>query len=256
MDTDLTGKVALITGGSRGIGRAIALGFARAGAQVVVASRKQAGVDVVAAEIRELGGTALAVAAHVGDEGAIESLVQNALAGLGRIDILVNNAATNPHFGPLLDATAAQWDKIMQVNLRGVFLLCQQVVPGMRERGGGSIINIASIEGLRPSKVLGVYSVSKAALILLTQALAQELGPFGIRVNALAPGLIRTDFSAALWQSPDVADAVAARTPLKRLGEPEDVVGAALFLASSASAYINGAVITVDGGLTASGPLG
>lgn len=144
----------------------------------------------------------------------------------------------------------------MQVNLRGVFLLCQQVVPGMRQRGGGSIINIASIEGLRPSKVLGVYSVSKAALILLTQALAQELGPSGIRVNALAPGLIRTDFSAALWHSPELADAVAARTPLKRLGEPEDVVGAALFLASSASAYVNGAVITVDGGLTAGGPLG
>jgi NAD(P)-dependent dehydrogenase (short-subunit alcohol dehydrogenase family) len=256
MDTDLTGKVALVTGGSRGIGRAIALGFARAGAQVVVASRKQTGVDAVAAEIRELGGTALAVAAHVGEETAIVSLVEKALAAFGRIDVLVNNAATNPHFGPLLDATAAQWDKIMQVNLRGVFLLCQQVVPGMRERGGGSIINIASIEGLRPSKVLGVYSVSKAALILLTQALAQELGPDGIRVNALAPGLIRTDFSVALWQAPGLADAIAARTPLQRLGEPEDVVGAALFLASSASAYVNGAVITVDGGLMAGGPLG
>lgn len=256
MDTDLTGKVALITGGSRGIGRAIALGFARAGAQVVVASRKQAGVDAVAAEVKELGGTALAIGAHVGEESAITSLVEKALAAFGHIDILVNNAATNPHFGQLLDATTAQWDKIMQVNLRGVFLLCQQVVPGMRERGGGSIINIASIEGMRPSKVLGVYSVSKAALILLTQALAQELGPSGIRVNALAPGLIRTDFSAALWQSPDLAEAVAARTPLKRLGEPEDVVGAALFLASPASAYVNGAVITVDGGLMAGGPLG
>jgi NAD(P)-dependent dehydrogenase (short-subunit alcohol dehydrogenase family) len=256
MDTDLTGKVALITGGSRGIGRAIALGFARAGATVVVASRKQAGVDVVAAEIGDLGGTALAVAAHVGEESAITSLVEKALAAFGRIDVLVNNAATNPHFGPLLDATPPQWDKIMQVNLRGVFLLCRQVVPHMREQGGGSIINIASIEGLRPSRVLGVYSVSKAALILLTQALAQELGPSGIRVNALAPGLIRTDFSSALWQSPELADAIAARTPLQRLGEPEDVVGAALFLASSASAYVNGAVITVDGGLMAGGPLG
>jgi NAD(P)-dependent dehydrogenase (short-subunit alcohol dehydrogenase family) len=255
MDTDLTGKVALITGGSRGIGRAIALGFARAGAKVIVASRKQAGVDAVADEIRQQGGTALAVAAHVGEEAAIASLVERSLQAFGRMDVLVNNAATNPHFGPLLDATPAQWDKIMQVNLRGVFLLCQQVVPGMRERGGGSIINIASIEGLRPSRVLGVYSVSKAALILLTQALAQELGPSGIRVNALAPGLIRTDFSAALWQAPDLADAVAARTPLKRLGEPEDVVGAALFLASSDSAYVNGAVIPVDGGLMAGGPL-
>jgi NAD(P)-dependent dehydrogenase (short-subunit alcohol dehydrogenase family) len=256
MDTGLTGKVALITGGSRGIGRAIALGFARAGAQVVVASRKQAGVDAVAAEIRQLGGMALGVAAHVGEETAIVTLVEKTLAAFGRIDVLVNNAATNPHFGPLLDATTAQWDKIMQVNLRGVFLLCRQVVPGMRERGGGSIINIASIEGLRPSKVLGVYSVSKAALLLLTQALAQELGPYGIRVNALAPGLIKTDFSAAMWQSPALAEAVAAHTPLQRLGEPEDVVGAALFLASSASAYVNGAVITVDGGLMAGGPLG
>jgi NAD(P)-dependent dehydrogenase (short-subunit alcohol dehydrogenase family) len=256
MDTDLTGKVALVTGGSRGIGRAIALGFARAGAQVVVASRKQAGVDAVAAEIRDLGATALAVAANVGDKGAVESLLQNALAAFGRIDVLVNNAATNPHFGPLLEATPAQWDKIMQVNLRGAFLLCQQVVPGMRQRHSGSIINIASIEGLRPSKGIGIYSVSKAALILLTQALAQELGPDGIRVNALAPGLVRTDLSAALWQAPAVAEAVAARTPLRRLGEPEDIVGAALFLASSASAYINGAVITVDGGLTAGGPLG
>jgi len=256
MDTDLAGKVVLVTGGSRGIGRAIALGFGQAGARVVVASRKQAGVDAVAEEIRQFGGTALAVAAHVGEEEAIKNLVQKAHAAFGPIDVLVNNAATNPHFGPLLEATPAQWDKIMQVNLRGVFLLCQQVVPGMRERGGGSIINIASIEGLRPSKVLGVYSVSKAALILLTQALAQELGPSGIRVNALAPGLIRTDFSAALWQSPAVAEAVAARTPLGRLGEPEDIVGAALFLASPASAYISGAVIPVDGGLTAGGPVG
>jgi NAD(P)-dependent dehydrogenase (short-subunit alcohol dehydrogenase family) len=255
MDTELTGKVALITGGSRGIGRAIALGFARAGAKVIVASRKQAGVDAVAEEIRQAGGTALAVAAHVGEEDAIASLVENSLAAFGQIDILVNNAATNPHFGALLDATPAQWDKIMQVNLRGVFLLCQRVVPGMVERGGGSIINIASIEGLRPSRVLGVYSVSKGALILLTQALATELGPFGIRVNALAPGLIRTGFSAALWQAPGLSEAVAARTPLGRLGEPEDIVGAALFLASAASAYVNGAVITVDGGLVAGGPL-
>lgn len=256
MNSVLTGKVALITGGSRGIGRAIALGFAQAGAQVVVASRKRAGVDAVAEEIRQAGGTALAIAAHVGDEEAIRSLVQSALGAFGQIDVLVNNAATNPHFGPVLEASPAQWDKIMQVNLRGVFLLCQQVVPGMRGQGGGSIINMASIEGLQPSKGIGIYSVSKAGLIHFTRALAQELGPLGIRVNALAPGLVRTDFSAALWKNADVAEAVAAHTPLRRLGVPEDIVGAALFLASSASDYVNGAVITVDGGLTASGPLG
>jgi NAD(P)-dependent dehydrogenase (short-subunit alcohol dehydrogenase family) len=255
MELDLTGKVALVTGGSRGIGRAIALEFAKAGARIVIASRKQAGVDAVAAEIQSLGGTVLAIAAHVGDEQAITSLVRRSEEAFGRIDILVNNAATNPHFGPLLDATSAQWDKIMQVNLRGAFLLCQQVAPGMKERRWGSIINIASIEGLHPSRWTGVYSVSKAALLLLTQALAQELGPFGVRVNALAPGLIKTDFSQALWQSSAIAEAVASRTPLGRLGEPDDIVGAALFLASSASAYINGAVLTVDGGLTAGGPI-
>lgn len=256
MNHDLAGKVALVTGASRGIGRAIALGFARAGARLVLASRKPAGVEAVADEIRELGGKALAVAAHVGEEQAITSLVEKSLAAYGRIDVLVNNAATNPHLGALLEATPAQWDKIMQVNLRGVFLLCRQVVPHMQRQGGGSIINMASIEGLRPSKVLGAYSISKAALILMTQALAVELGPDGIRVNALAPGLIRTDFSSALWQMPALAEAVTARTPLKRLGEPEDVVGAALFLASPASAYINGAVIPIDGGLMAGGPLG
>lgn len=255
MDTDLTGRVALITGGSRGIGRAIALGFAQAGANVVIAGRKQAALDAVAVEIRKAGGTALPVAAHAGDEPALESLVEKSLTTFGRIDILVNNAATNPHFGPLLDATPAQWDKIMQVNLRGAYLLCRLVVPGMREHGGGSIINMASVEGLRPSKGLGVYSVSKAALIMLTLALAQELGPDGIRVNALAPGLIKTDFSAALWQSPAIAEAATARTPLRRIGDPDDVVGAALFLASPASAYVNGAFITVDGGLMSAGPL-
>lgn len=256
METDLTGKVALITGGSRGIGRAIALGFAQAGASVVLASRKQPALDGVAEEIRQAGGTALPVAAHAGDEDALAALVEKSLAEFGQIDILVNNAATNPHFGPLLEATPALWDKILQVNLRGAFLLCRLVVPGMRTRGGGSIINMASVEGLRPSKGLGVYSVSKAALIMLTQALAQELGPDGIRVNALAPGLIKTDFSAALWQSPAVAEAATARTPARRIGDPGDVVGAALFLASPASAYVNGAVITVDGGLTSTGPLG
>lgn len=256
MEADLSGQVALVTGGSRGIGRAIALGMARVGAKVIVASRKQAGLDAVAAEIQRAGGTALAIAAHVGDGQAIERLVQRSLDTFGQIDILVNNAATNPHFGPILDATPEQWDKIMQVNLKGVFLLSQQVVPGMKERRRGNIINIASIEALRPSRLIGVYSVSKAALLLLTQAMAQELGPFGIRVNALAPGLIRTDFSSALWQSTTVAEAVTSRTPLGRLGEPADVVGAALFLASDASAYVNGAVITVDGGLTAGGPLG
>lgn len=256
MDTDLTGKVALITGGSRGIGRAIALGFAQAGANVVIASRKQPALDSVAEEIRQAGGNAMPVAAHAGDEAALEKLVEKSLAAFGRIDILVNNAATNPHFGPLLEATPAQWDKIMQVNLRGAYLLCRLVVPAMRERGSGSIINMASVEGLRPSKGLGVYSVSKAALVMLTQALAQELGPDGIRVNALAPGLIKTDFSAALWQTPAIAEAATARIPARRIGDPDDVVGAALFLASPASVYLNGAVITVDGGLTSTGPLG
>jgi NAD(P)-dependent dehydrogenase (short-subunit alcohol dehydrogenase family) len=256
MTFDLSGKIALVTGGSRGIGRAVALAFATAGARVVVASRKQEGVDAVAAEIERQGGTALAVATHVGDEDALTALAQRTVEVLGGVDILFNNAATNPHFGPIMTATAAQWDKIMQVNLRGAFLLCQRIVPVMQARGGGKIINVSSVAGLKPSLAMGIYSVSKAGLIMLTQVLAQELGPSNIQVNAIAPGVIKTRFSSALWQTASVAEALESSTPLGRLGEVDDVVGAALYLASPLSDYVTGAVLLVDGGMNVTGGIG
>jgi NAD(P)-dependent dehydrogenase (short-subunit alcohol dehydrogenase family) len=256
MDIDLSNRVALVTGGSRGIGRAIALALARAGARVVVASRKFEGVDAVAAEIRSQGGQALPLEAHVGDETAIARLVERSLETFGGIDIAVNNAATNPHFGPLLTATASQWDKILDINLRGAFFLCQQVAPHMKARGGGKIVNIASIAGLRPSTGMGVYCVAKAGLIMLTQVLARELGPDKIQVNALAPGVIRTRLSSALWETPAVAEGIAASTPIGRLGDVDDVVGAAVYLVSPHSDFVTGAVLVVDGGLSLSGGIG
>jgi len=246
---DLSEKVAIVTGGSRGIGREIALTLSRAGAKVVVASRKQQGLEAVVEEIAELGGEARAVPAHLGDEVSIVALAESAVEAFGGVDILVNNAATNPHFGALITATTSQWDKIMQVNLRGAFCLCQQIVPLMQKRGGGKIINMASIAGIRPQPGMGIYGVSKAGIIMLTQVLAAELGSSNIQVNAIAPGVIKTRFSQVLWQTPHIADPMLARLPGGRFGEPEDVAGLALYLASSASDYVTGAVLVVDGGM-------
>lgn len=253
MDFDLTGRVAIVTGASRGIGREIALAYAQAGARVVLASRKQEGLEAVAAEIRQRGGEALPASAHVGETQAVAALVERTVQAFGGVDILVNNAATNPHFGPMTEATVEQWDKIMEVNLRGAFLLIQHVVPHLRRRGRGKIVNMASIAGLRPSPAMGIYSISKAGLIMLTQVMAKELGPDNIQVNALAPGVIKTRFSSALWESSELADRIVQATPLGRLGEPGDVVGAALFLASSQSDYITGVTLLVDGGMGLAG---
>ncbi|MCS7282003.1 MAG: SDR family oxidoreductase [Anaerolineae bacterium] len=248
-DFSLHGKVALITGASRGIGRAIALRLARAGAKVVVCSRKMENVAPVAEEIRAGGGEALAVEAHVGQREQVETMVARALETFGRIDIAVNNAATNPHFGPILTADEGQWDKILDTNVKGAFRVAKAVVPHMQAQGGGKIINIASVAGLRPSPAMGVYSVSKAALIMLTQVLAVELAPANIQVNAIAPGVIKTRFSQVLWQTPALAEQILKGTPAGRFGEPEDVAGLALFLASPASDYVTGAVFVVDGGM-------
>ena len=256
MTYELTDRVVIITGGSRGIGRAMALAFAEAGARVVVASRKQDGVDAVAAEIESRGGTVLAIATHMGNEEAVAALVEQTVEAFGGVDIAINNAATNPHFGPMLTATTALWDKILEVNLRGAFFLCQQVAPIMEERGGGVIINVVSTAGIRPSPGMGIYSVSKAGLIMMTKVLAMELGPSNIRVNAIAPGVIKTRFSRALWESEAIAQAVRDATPLGRLGEPGDVVGAALFLASPLSDYVNGEILVIDGGMRVSGGMG
>jgi NAD(P)-dependent dehydrogenase (short-subunit alcohol dehydrogenase family) len=256
MQIDLEDRVAIVTGASRGIGKAIAAAYAAAGASVVIASRKQEGLDETAAEIAADGGKVLPIATHVGDEQAVNALVQQTIDTFGRVDIAVSNAGTNPHFGSMLSATAALWDKILEVNLRGAFLLCKAVAPHMEAAGGGRIVIMSSVAGLRPSKGLGIYSVSKAGLNMLTQVLAAELGPSKIRVNAIAPGTIKTRFSKVLYETKEIAERLIGQTPLGFLGEPEDVVGAALYLGSSLSDYVNGAILTVDGGVTVAGGLG
>jgi len=245
----LEGKVAVITGASRGIGRAIALRLAGAGAKVVVSSRKLEGVQAVADEIKSAGGEALAVQAHVGRPDDVTALVAQTVETFGRVDVAVNNAATNPHFGPVLTADEGQWDKILDTNLTGVFRMCKAVAPQMEKQGGGKIINLASVAGLRPSSGMGVYSVSKAAVIMLTQVLATELGQANIQVNAIAPGVIKTRFRQVLWDTPQIAEPMLGKLPLGRFGEPEDVAGLALYLASHASDYVTGAVFPVDGGM-------
>ena len=252
----LEGKVAVITGASRGIGRAIALHFAQAGARVVVSSRKYDNVQAVADEIVKSGGEAVPVQAHVGRPEDVTALVQHTIDTFGRLDIAFNNAATNPHFGSLLDADEGQWDKILDTNVKGSFRVCKAAVPHMADSGGGKIINMASIAGLRPSPGMGVYSVSKASLVMLTQVLAQELGSSNIQVNAIAPGVIKTRFSQILWQIPQFAEPILDRLPLGRFGEPEDVTGLALYLASPASDYVTGSIFVVDGGMNVASPMG
>ncbi len=248
---NLTGKVAIVTGASRGIGKAIAGQLARAGCAVVVASRQQAALDEVAAEIKATGGRALGIAAHNGDKAALRRLVERTTAQFRRLDILVNNAATNPHFGSILEADDSYWRKTLDVNLLGNVWLTQAAVRAMRKNGGGKIINVASIVGLKPGRYQGIYSISKAAIISLTQTLAQELGADNIQVNAIAPGLIQTKFAQALWGNPDLLGQVLAQTPVGRIGQPQDIAGLALLLASSAADFTTGAVFVVDGGLTA-----
>jgi len=252
----LEGKVALVTGASRGIGRAIALRLARAGARVAVSSRKLENVQAVADEIEAAGGEALAVQAHVGRPDDVTALAAHTVETFGRIDVAVNNAATNPHFGPALTADEGQWAKILDTNLTGAFRVCRAVMPHMEKQGGGKIINLASIAGLRPSPGMGVYSVSKAGVIMLTQVLALELGQANIQVNAIAPGVIKTRFSRVLWDTPHIAGPMLGRLPLSRFGEPEDVAGLALYLACPASDYVTGAVFLVDGGMSVTMAMG
>jgi len=223
-------RVAIVTGASRGIGRAIALGLAAAGADVVVASRKLPDLEPVAAEIRALGRRSLAVATHTGRREDVERLVATTERELGRLDILVNNAATNPHFGPLVDITPEAWDKVMEVNVKGCLLLSQQAAR------------------LMMAQKIGAYGVSKAAVIMLTRVLARELGPHGIRVNAIAPGLIETRFSEALWTNAEILGQYLKTTPLGRTGKPDEMVGAVLYLAADASSYVTGHTIVLDGG--------
>ena len=245
---DLSGRVALVTGASRGIGSAIADALAEHGAQVVLSSRKQPDLDKEAERINGLyPERATAIAAHAGRQEELERLVAATMERFSRIDILVNNAATNPYFGPVLGAEVGAWDKTFEVNLRGVFLLTKLVYEAWMESHGGAIVNIASIGGLRPGIGLGVYNITKAGVIMLTRQLARELGG-KVRVNAVAPGLIKTRFAEALWGNQEILDRVLAQNPMGRIGVPEEVASAVLFLASDAASYVNGEVLVVDGG--------
>jgi dehydrogenase/reductase SDR family member 4 len=245
---DLTGKVAVITGSSRGIGRAIALDCARMGAKVVVSSRKIGACQAVVEEIKALGGEATAITCNVGHKSDLESLVAHAGREYGKIDILIPNAAINPVFGPSADVTDEVWNKVLTANLTATHWLCQMVLPGMAERGGGAIVVLSSIAAVYGNARLGIYAISKAAEAQLVRNLAVEWGPRNIRVNAIGPSVIKTDFAKALYENPKAAETVVNRTCLKRLGDPEDVSGVAVFLASEAARYITGQLILVDGG--------
>lgn len=247
----LQNKVAIITGASRGIGQAIAEGYLREGAKLVIASRKPEGLEESAAHLRQTtGGTVLAVPTHTGYEDQCRALVEKAAAEFGRVDILVNNAATNPHFGPLLQAEASHWQKIMEVNVLGYFFMCKYAAEAMQKTGGGKIINVTSVAGMQPGYMMGVYSCSKAAVIMMTKALAQELASDNIQVNALAPGFIKTRFSQAIWSSDALRTHLEQTTPIGRMGEPEEMVGGAVYLASSESDFMTGHVLVIDGGVS------
>ena len=247
----LTNRVAIVTGASRGIGEAIALRLSEAGAAVVLAARKPDALRAVAERITSAGGKAIAVAAHTGKQEDVEALVARAVETFGKVDVLVNNAATNPYFGPLMGTDASAWDKTFDVNVKGYFALAREVVGHLVSRNApGSIVNVTSIAGTRAAPMQGVYGMSKAAVISMTQTLAQELGPAGIRVNAIAPGLVETRFAAAIVHDDDLKHRVVSKTALGRHAQPDEIAGAALYLASDASSYVTGHVLVVDGGTT------
>lgn len=246
----LQNKVALITGASKGIGEAIARTYAAFGAKVVLSSRKQADLDDLADQMRAEGADVAAIAAHTGDPAALKILVDQTVERFGGVDILVNNAATNPVFGPVLDCPGSAFDKIMQVNVKAPFELANLCHPYLKRRGGGSVLNISSIAALTPDPGLGIYSVSKAALNMLTKVQAKEWGPDGIRVNAICPGLIKTKFSEALWSNEQVLARFTKHLPIARMGTVDEIAGLALFLVSDAGGYCTGGLYTADGGTT------
>lgn len=260
MDTanlfDLTGRTALITGSSKGIGRAIAEQMARHGAQVVISSRKADACEAVTADINaalaDAPGGAVSIPANISDKAALEKLVDETRERLGRIDVLVCNAAVNPYYGPMKDLPDDALDKILAVNIRSNHWLAHLVLPEMVERRDGAIIVISSIGGLRGSPVLGAYCISKAADLQLVRNLAVEYGPHNVRVNAISPGLVRTDFARALWENPETLARRVEHDPLRRIGEPVEIAGAAVYLASAAGSFTTGQNIVVDGGATIS----
>lgn len=251
---DLTDKVAVITGSSRGIGRAIAQQMARAGARVVVSSRKIDACAAVVDAIKAEGGDAVAVACNVSDRAQLVHLLDVAMNTWGRLDVLVCNAAVNPYFGPMATMPEEAYDKVMDCNVKSNYVLANAAAPLMAKQGGGSIIIVSSIGGNQGSATLGAYGISKAADFALARNLAVEWGPRGVRANCIAPGLIKTDFSRALWENPTLLAGVEKGTPLRRIGVPDDISGVAVFLASRAAAYLTGQTIVVDGGITVKEP--
>ncbi|MEK6322445.1 MAG: SDR family oxidoreductase [Acidobacteriota bacterium] len=247
---DLTNKVAIVTGSTKGIGRAIAEELARAGAHVVVSSRKAEKCEEVANAIRSEGLEAAAIPCHIGKREDVEHLVSETRKRYGRIDILVCNAAVNPYYGPMSGLTDEAFTKVIDSNVRSNLWLCNLAIPDMAERKDGSVVIVSSIGGLRGSLHLGIYAISKAADFQLARNLAVEWGSQNIRVNCIAPGLVRTDFARALWENPEMLAKSEAATPLRRIGEPDDIAGAAVFLASRAGAWMTGQVIVIDGGVT------
>ena len=247
---DLTGKVAVITGSSRGIGRSSAELLAKLGAKVVISSRKADACELVANGIRKAGGDALVIPCNISRREEIEQLISGSIQHYDKIDILVCNAAVNPHFGPLLDITDEAFDKIMNSNVKSNIWLCALTIPTMAARGNGSVVIISSIGGLRGSTVIGAYGVSKAADFAMCRSLAGEWGPKGVRINCVAPGLIKTDFAKALWEDEERLKQRCATTPLRRIGEPDEIAGAVAYLGSDASSFMTGQTIVIDGGVT------
>ena len=247
----LDNKVAIVTGASKGIGEAMARGLAEFGAKVVISSRKRESVDAVAKSFQNDGLEAIAIAANMGNVEEAQNLIDQTVDAYGGIDIIINNAAANPVFGPIQNTEERAFDKILDVNLKGPFELCKKAYPILKQRGGGSIINISSIGGLTPEHGIGIYSVSKAGLINLTKAMAQDWGSDNIRVNAICPGLIKTKFSEALWGNEPILERFLQHIPLNRVGTSDDIAGLAVYLASDAAAYCTGGVYLIDGGYAA-----
>ncbi len=244
----LNGKIAVVTGASRGIGESIARTLADAGATVIVSSRRQDGCEAVAASIREGGGQAKALACHIGDMAQIQALFEQVIARHGRLDILVNNAAANPYFGPAVDTPPEAFDKTVDVNIRGYFYMCAQGAKLMAKNGGGSIVNTASVNGVIPGDAQGIYSVTKAAVISMTQVFAKECAAQKIRVNALLPGATDTKFASALVNNAQIRDHLLKHVPQRRVAAPDEMAGAVLYLVSDAASYTTGAALNVDGG--------
>jgi NAD(P)-dependent dehydrogenase (short-subunit alcohol dehydrogenase family) len=245
---DLTGKIVVVTGSSRGIGRAIAERMAEHGAKVVVSSRKLEACEEVVQTIAAKGGTAKAIACNIGRKEDLQALVDTTTKQWGGIDVLVCNAAVNPYFGPAIDMPDDAYDKVMNSNVRSNFWLCNMVLPQMAQRGGGSIIIVSSIAGLLDTPTIGVYGISKAADMALARNICVEWGPKNIRANCIAPGLVRTDFAKALWDNPEIYEKTVRAYPLRRIGEPDEIAGAAVFLAGPSGSFMTGQTIVIDGG--------